>query len=224
MERRVTFAPDEYYHVYNRGTDKRVIFLDDEDHERFVTLLFLSNSGVPLHRSDYARTRSAQVFHAHREATLVDIGAYCLMPNHFHLLVREHSEGGVVAFMQKLSTAYAMYFNKKYARSGALFEGPFRATHVTRDEHLSYLFAYIHLNPIGMIDDGWKKGQLHDATRAKEFLRTYPYSSLADYRQPHPPRLQASILNTLAFPRYFETPRAFEVYLSDWIEGRKKYL
>jgi putative transposase len=223
MQRRVSFAEGEYYHVYNRGTDKRIIFLDDEDYQRFIALLFLANSGVPMHRSDHKSKHSSNLYLLDRDATLVDIGAYCLMPNHFHILIREHSPNGISAFMQKLLTAYVMYFNKKYERRGALFEGPFMAEHVTRDEHLKYLYAYIHLNPIGMVDSGWKKGSLTDIKKAKEHLATFPYSSLPDYRRSGGARLEAAILNTLAFPRYFETPQAFESYVTDWIEGREIY-
>ena len=87
-----------------------------------------------------------------RKETLVDIGAYCLMPNHFHLLIRETAEGNISRFMLKLQTGYPMYFNKKYQRTGALFEGKFKAKHITNDNHLKYLFAYLHLNPVKITD------------------------------------------------------------------------
>lgn len=216
MQRRTPFAPGEYYHLYNRGTDKRIIFLDDADHERFVTLLYLSNSGIPIHRSDYGTRMHKDLFLVSREMTLVDIGAYCLMPNHFHILLREHSEGGVSMFMQKLLTAYAMYFNKKYARTGTLFEGPFRGAHVERNDYLKYLFAYIHLNPIGIIDAGWKNKKILNKSIAEKFLAEYPYSSFRDYAHADTPRREAAILNKLAFPQYFEQPREFKEYLQEW--------
>ncbi len=219
MQRTTAFAPGEYYHLYNRGTEKRIIFLDEEDHNRFVSLLYLCNSGIPIHRSDYRTNSLRGLFLINRETTLVDIGAYCLMPNHFHILLREHADGGVSMFMKKLLTAYAMYFNKKYERTGTLFEGPFRSRHVSRDEYLKYLFAYIHLNPIGIIDAGWKKKRIGNKAAANRYLNEYEYSSFLDYAGGVAPRWQSAILNKLAFPEYFEKRNDFEIYLKDWMTG-----
>lgn len=219
MLRAVAFAPGEYYHLYNRGTDKRVIFLDDEDYERFVSLLYLCNSGIPIHRSDHTTATLHGLFLIDRETTLVDIGTYCLMPNHFHILLREYSEGGVSLFMKKLLTAYAMYFNIKYERKGTLFEGPFRSRHVGRDEYLKYLFAYIHLNPIGIIDSGWKKKRIQNKKAAEKYLDKYTYSSFLDYVNTTTSRRQSAILNKLAFPEYFEKKNDFEIYIKDWVTG-----
>lgn len=221
MSRKITFAPDEYYHVYNRGTDRRKIFLDKADHERFISLLYLANSGIPLHRSDHKTHDLEQIFLIRRETTLVDIGAYCLMPNHFHLLVREHSEGGLSIFMQKLLTGYTMYFNKRHERRGGLFEGPFRAEHVSRDEHLKYLFAYIHLNPIGIIENEWKTHHIKDRKAAEKFIGTFPYSSHIDYARPKATRREEAILNKIAFPKYFEKPRDFNAFIADWMSGNE---
>jgi putative transposase len=215
----MNFAPGEYYHIYNRGTDKRLIFLDNIDRERFVSLLYLTNSGIPIHRSDHRVAALDAIFLIDKETTLVDIGAYCLMPNHFHMLVHEHSERGISMFMQKLLTAYTMYFNKRHSRSGALFEGTFRATHADTDNYLQYLFAYIHLNPIGTIDAGWKEKKITNKVEAKKFLETYPYSSFQDYAHPETPRRSSAILNPVAFPKYFERPRDFADYVDEWISG-----
>lgn len=141
------------------------------------------------------------------------------MPNHFHILLREHSENGISLFMRKLLTAYAMYFNNKYERKGTLFEGPFRSRHVARDEYLKYLYAYIHLNPIGIIDSGWKKKHLRDSNAAKQYIATYPFSSYLDYHNSDKPRRQEVILNKLAFPEYFEKRSDFSAYLADWMNG-----
>lgn len=216
-QRSTQFAPDEYYHVYNRGADKRQIFLDEEDHQRFISLLYLCNNAVPTHRSDLTRHSFKELFSITRETTLTNIGAYCLMPNHFHLLLHEQSENGISTFMQKLSTAYAMYFNKRYERSGVLFQGKFKATRVVRDYHLKHLFAYIHLNPLGIIDDMWKKHALKNRKEAERFIETYRYSSYADYAQAVA-RPESIILNKLAFPEYFEKNRDFKGHVDDWIK------
>lgn len=213
-----TLAPEEYYHLYNRGVDKRKIFLDKVDQERFMTLLYLCNSGIPLHRSDLVKNSKQKIFTVEKETTLVDIGAYCLMPNHFHLIIREQSEGGISLFMQKLSTAYVMYFNKRHARSGALFEGRFKAKHVAQDEYLKYLFAYVHLNPIGIIEDEWKEHHIQNKKKAEEFLAAYQYSSYLDYAKSANERPEQSIINKLAFPEYFEKATDFKDYVKDWMK------
>ena len=139
MERKFKFSVHDYYHIYNRGTDKRVIFLDEEDHQRFASLMFICNSERNIAFRD---TPVGQPYVYERGDTLVDIGVYCLMPNHFHFLIREKIDGGITKFMSKLLTSYSMYFNRKYKRTGGLFEGRFKAKHVNSDEYLKYLAKY----------------------------------------------------------------------------------
>ncbi len=217
MTRPFEFAQGEYYHLYNRGTDKRKVFLDNADRDRFLSLLFLCNSGIPLHRSDRKGASLKKILETPRETTLVDIGAYCLMPNHFHLVVHEQTECGISLFMQKLATAYTMYFNKRNDRCGSLFEGTFRAKHASRDEYLKYLFAYIHLNPIGIIENEWKTHHIKNKKKAEEFLASYPYSSYLDYAMNKYKRPERVIINKIAFPEYFEKTTDFKDYVNDWM-------
>ena len=137
MARNFEFAVGEYYHLYNRGTDKRDIFLHKGDYERFVGLLYLCNSEHPIHRSDYQSSTLTDIFRIKVPKRIVAVGAYCLMPNHFHILVKEIKPNGISSFMQKFSTAYTMFFNKKYERTGALFESRFRARHVDNDRYFT---------------------------------------------------------------------------------------
>lgn len=212
MTRKFRFSVYEYYHIYNRGTDKRVIFMDEEDNQRFLCLMFLCNSTKNIVFRDIP-IGEAYVFE--RGDTLVDIGAYCLMPNHFHIMAREKIERGISTFMQKLLTAYSMYFNKKYQRSGSLFEGPFRAAYVNNDEYLKYLFAYIHLNPIKIIDSKWKEYGISDMGASKRYLEQYAYSSYQDYLGDK--RVEGTILNKPAFPEYFGDYKEFELFVDDWL-------
>ena len=115
------------------------LFLDIPDRERFVKLLFVCNGTNPV---VFKTIQGLPLDKIERGETLVDIGLYCLMPNHFHLLVKEKKENGISMFMEKLSTSYSMYFNKKNERTGRIFENTFKATHVDNDEYLKYLFAY----------------------------------------------------------------------------------
>jgi putative transposase len=156
MQRSFHFAPREFYHLYNRGTEKRKIFLCRADYARFLALLYLANQETPTVLKIQGRTLEELV--EERSGTpLVEIATYCLMPNHFHLLVRGVEEGGVGKFMQKLTTGYTMYFNKKNERTGTLFQGRYKATHVADDRYLRYLISYIHLNPIKLIEPKWKE-------------------------------------------------------------------
>ena len=212
MERRISFAPDEYFHVYNRGTDKRQIFYGERDYQRFVESLYLFNS---TERIVLKMVPQKDRFSYDREETIVDIGAYCLMPNHFHLLLRSKGELGVSNFMQKLQTSYSMYFNKKYKRDGSLFQGSFKAQHVKRDEYLKYLFAYIHLNPIKIMDSKWKENGIRDTNEAKSFLNSYKCSSFLDYTSGD--RRESSILNKQAFPDYFLKKSDFDDFIKFWL-------
>ncbi|MBU3925748.1 transposase, partial [Patescibacteria group bacterium] len=178
MERKFRFSEGEFYHLYNRGINKMAIFLNNIDKKRFIKLLFACNSKKPV---VFKNIQGLPLEEIERGETIVDIGAYCLMPNHFHLLVREKTENGISMFMEKLFTAYSMYFNKKNERTGRLFEGIFKATHANKDQYLKYLFAYIHLNPVKLIDLKWKENSITDKEKAKKFLKEYAYSSYLDY-------------------------------------------
>lgn len=217
MQRKNTFAIGEYYHIYNRGTDKRVIFQDEHDYNRFVALLCIANSTDSVDISKhFSEGRSfAELLGTPRNETLVDIGAYCLMTNHFHLLLYEKKEGGISLFMKKLATAYSMYFNKKNERSGALFEGRFKERHADTDEYLKYLFSYIHLNPVKIIDPKWKEEGIADRVAAKKYLKEYSYSSYLDYVSKR--RNETVILNKEAFPDYFSELGEFEQCIDEWL-------
>ncbi len=147
---------------------------------------------------------------------LVDICAYCLMPNHFHLLLRERVEGGISRFMQKLTTAYTMYFNKRYERSGTLLQGRFKATHASRDEYLSYLVAYIHLNPVKLIEPLWKESGIADRDYAEDYLASYTFSSYPDYLGQD--RAQNRLLDMKALPINCDSPKSFSENMRSWLD------
>ena len=214
MQRKIEFAPEDYYHLYNRGVEKRKLFLDKVDYRRFVSLLYVANSVTPVHLSNY---QGRSLLEIPKGEQLVSIGAWCLMPNHFHLLVREIKDGNISLFMKKLLTGYSMYFNTKNERKGALFEGNFYAKHLDTDNYLKYQYAYIHLNPIGIIDDGWKSKKIKNINKAKKFLSSFMHSSYLDYQQPNKNREESVILDTSNFPKYFETFLDFNDMIEEWI-------
>jgi len=180
--RKTRLVPGEYYHLYNRGVDKRTTFTSASDYERFVTLLYACNSKRAFD-SDEQGKNIIQLLERmfDRGEPLVAICAYVLMPNHFHILAKEINEGGISRFMQKIGVAYTGYFNKKHKRSGVLFQGAFKAKHASRDPYCSYIASYIHLNPIKLIEPKWKESGIRNRNKAEAFLTKYTYSSYPDY-------------------------------------------
>jgi len=213
--RPVPFLTGEFYHIYNRGTDKRLLFRDETDKQRFLKLLYISNSVESVIARNILR-KSSEPYDYNRGETLVHIGAYCLMPNHFHILLTPAVDDGVSLFMQKLGTSYSMYFNKRYNRRGTLFEGPFQSKWAGEDVYLKYLFAYIHLNPLKL----WSKaGLVNEPNKAETlaFLQNYQYSSLPDYLLGN--RAKRAIINPAPFPVYFQTAADQLDELKDWLQS-----
>ncbi len=213
--RKIHFSLQEFYHLYNRGVEKRTIFLDNSDYKRFIELLYLANSSRAIDmRSIYENFHS--IYEWERDAPLVSIGAYCLMPNHFHVLLTPLIDNGVTVFMGKLGTSYSMYFNSKYNRTGTLFQGKFKAQWAESDQYHKYLFSYIHLNPIKLIQKDWKEQGIQDPQKALVYAKAYKYSSLQDYTTEHS-RVERLILDKAAFPDYFPTGAQNEAELLQWL-------
>jgi putative transposase len=216
MNRNIDFAEGEYYHIYNRGVEKRNIFNSDADRDRFVRLLFLSNGQRAFMYRDVKSKKFSEI---DRDTPLVAIGSYCLMPNHFHILIKEIAPKGISHFMEKFSTSYAKYFNTKNERIGPLFQGRFKAKHVNVDEYLKYLIAYIHLNPIKLIEPNWKETGIVNRNEAQKYLEQYKYSSYIDYLDLS--REEKDILALNEFPAYYDGPVDFKQSISDWMEFKE---
>ena len=137
------------------------------------------------------------------------------MPNHFHILLKEKREDGISLFMQKLTTAYTMYFNKKNERTGSLFGGTFKAEHLDKDTYLKYIFAYMHLNPLKLINPKWKELGLKNFNQANSFLVNYKWSSYLDYKGHIRP--QNKILDREAFPIYFQDIGDWDKEMGEWL-------
>ncbi len=224
MARSVTLAPGELYHLYNRGVDKRKIFLSEGDYKRFLALLYVCNSTSPVRFDDIPQgSTSRNVFKLERGDTLIELCAYCLMPNHIHLLVREKQEGGISRFMQKLATGYTMYFNIRRQRTGALFQGRFKVRNVNEDLYLKYLFSYIHLNPVKLIEPKWKEDGIKNRGRAKKFLDAYPYSSFSDYCGKTRQERLLVALDVLSAYYDYSTPKDFEKSVIEFIRKVEPY-
>lgn len=147
--RRNTFANDEYYHIYNRGVEKRDIFCDERDLFRFLQSIdeFNDREAIgSLYENSFRKENKQLGGRTSKSERLVEIVAYCLNPNHFHLIVKQVSDKGVEKFMQRLGTGYTMYFNRRYQRSGGLFQGKFKSIHIDTNEYFLRLSVYVNLN------------------------------------------------------------------------------
>ena len=144
--RNITFANGEYYHVFNRGVDKRIIYNTKEQQYFFFNRLKLLNTIDSRKYIANKRSRYKDKVITGDGEELVDIVAYCLPPNHFHLLLKQKVDNGISQFMQRLGTSYTKFFNQQEDRSGSLFQGKFKATHLSGDFSLSILSAYVNLN------------------------------------------------------------------------------
>lgn len=193
----------------------RIIFNDAADYRRFIELLYLCNTQKPINVRN-VRKEHDNIFEFERGEALVSIGAYCLMPNHFHILATPLTEGGLATFMGKLCTSYSMYFNKRYNRKGSLFEGSYKSKHADTDEYLKYLFAYIHLNPVKLIQSDWKERGIGDKNAAYKYVSSFQYSSLPDHLGSG--RLSGKILNLESFPEYFTQHSNTKQDLFEWLD------
>lgn len=172
--RTVYFVANEYYHIYNRGSEKRTIFQSPRDYNNFLT-----------------RTKEKA------EKYSIDILAYCLMPNHFHFLLKQVSDIPLTRFMNAIQLGHAKYFNTKYERIGPLFQGRFKAKLIDNKEYLLHLSAYIHRNPVN-------------------FLREYPYSSYREYINPE----KRNVSKTDVILSYFSKTNSKLSY-EDFVENFK---
>ena len=224
--RKIPLISGEYFHVYNRGNSKQEIFLDDKDRERFVKLLYLSNSRRKFNFREDIVDRKIDAWDFKRGETIISIGAWVLMPNHFHIYIvspipgigeeGDKEKANISLFMNKLCVSYAKYFNKKYSRTGALFEGPFRSTHVMDDNQAKYLFSYIHLNPMKLINPKWKEIEINDINISLKHLDTYKWSSYQDHRGIS--RKENKILHLNDFPDYFFNIQDFNSEIFSWLQ------
>lgn len=202
----------EIYHVYNRGVEKRDIFIEDKDYLRFILDLGLFNDIKPVYNTGLKLKQSIiDVGHRYSDTKnkLVDILAFCLIPNHYHLLLKQKTENGITEFMRKLGGGYVNYFNIKYQRVGTLFQGKFKSIMINDISQLLYIPHYIHLNPLDKFMPEWREKKISNKQRAINFLKSYKWSSYSDYagKSRFSGILEKNILN-----EYFGGP---EKYIND---------
>ena len=167
------YTANGIYHIYNVGVDNRPIFQEDQDYQTFLSLLasYLSPHPLdPLPKEKPSRLRRRQNMNLSSEIRLL---AYCLMPNHFHLLAQQTHSDSITKLLRRVATSYVTYFNRKYHRSGTLFQNIYKAVLIADPHRLLHLSRYIHLNPISTKKIGPLRASLSPAD--------YPYSSYQKY-------------------------------------------
>lgn len=229
-QRKVPLVDGEYYHIYNRGNSKQKIFLNKIDYDYFIKCLYCCNTFKNFTFREDIIKQGIDAFDFDRGETIVSIGAWVLMPNHFHIYIttshksdlwRNKDKNRISEFMRKVCTAYSKYLNAKYGRTGGLFEAKFKSVHVKNDNHAKYLFSYIHLNPIKLIDSKWKKEGIKNIKKSLEFLATYKYSSYIDFTNPNQ-RKESKILDTKNFPKYYSNIKDFNKEILFWFKFNNK--
>lgn len=172
-----------YYHVMNRGVEKRSITSDTKDRLRFVQSLYELNDSRPAENT----SRSTVLFdigsRTDDRKRLVTIHAWCLMGNHYHVLLSEYAKNGASAFLQKLNIGYTRYFNLRHNRSGVLFQGRTKRVHIQSDAHFLYILPYIHLNPLDFSKhtSEWRTKCVRNPTAALQAIEEYRWSSFRNY-------------------------------------------
>lgn len=216
--RSTKFASGEFFHVFNRGVDKRTTFTCDQDFVRFVRSLDEFNDVNHDATSSSTITHPRQ-FPISERTPLVRIHSYCLMSNHFHLLLEEVVPKGISNFMHRLSTGYTKYFNLKYERTGCLFETAFKARHIITTDDFAHVSRYIHLNPLDLYDTLWKESPRRLIPALEARVVRYPWSSLASYlSSAYASTDQIIYLNTIQ--SLFPKPGLYRRFVFDWTLNR----
>lgn len=210
---REPFDSMAYYHVYNRGVDKRVLFQEERDFQRFYNSLYLFNDVDYRHpgrtiEKDTLLAASGML--SELRTTHVSIVAFCLMNNHFHILMKATNPGGISKFLHKLEMGYSKGFNKKYDRTGALFESAFKAEPVDFEEHLQLLPRYIHLNALDGTGHSWRNGQKPEWKAADKLLDAYRWSSHSAFARQEQ---DLPVVDMAIVQEWFPTPQEYFEYL-----------
>lgn len=166
------YVADNYYHIYNRGVNKADIFRDRRDYLYFLNLLKRYLGKETLRRKDHALYPN---FH-----NQVELLAYCLMPNHFHLFIYQHDAEAIKNLMKSLGVAYGMYFNKRYKRLGPLFQQTYKAVRITDDGQLLHITRYIHMNPTNYRSYEWTSLPYYIGNKHATWLRPARLRDLFD--------------------------------------------
>lgn len=207
--RRAQFKRHEWYHCYSRSIDGSAAFLTVRDYERFLQALYLCNGIKQIRRGALYLPSHDSLLTLDRGEQLVSVAAYCIMPDRFHLLLREERSNGISRYMQKVGTSYSMYLNASRKRSGNIFVKPFRSQHVHKHLRAEHVVQYIHLDAADLFEDEWREGSVSSFARLQKNLAGYRYSSLRDYERYV--RAENSIVDRSVLNEFSDYPAIKEV-------------
>ena len=202
---------EEYYHIFNRGVAFQPTYLAKRDYEKFLQCIsYYRFNNLPSRLSKLlllAKDEREKILQdlEKRNDKVIEINAFCLMPNHFHLLLKQVRDGGISKFMRQFSDSYTRYFNVKYKRVGPVFQGAFKAVHVDTDEQLIHLSRYIHLNPL-----------VSFVVKEKYFI-DYPWSSLKNYLNGN-----SNMVNTRTVLTHFKSVKEYLEFIMDQADYSKE--
>jgi len=225
LSKKVPFVNGEIYHIFNRAIEGKDLFQDDSDRFRFVFSLYEMNDVNFVDMRQRTKQRQAHIANTHtkvepsyvKREKLVELMVFTLMPNHYHLIVRQLAYNGISLFMKKLSNGYTGYFNEKYDRKGrgSLFQGRFKSVHVATDEQFLNLVRYIFTNPLELLNKRWKEEGVENLTEAENFLENkHKWSSYLDCigKKNFP-----SVTERTFLMEAFEGPENLKESIKDWI-------
>lgn len=198
----IPLATGQVYHVFNRGVAKMPVFDDRRDYNRFLETIYYYQFQGP--KPQFSQLNRFKDFEYEKNKRIVEIICYCLMPNHYHFMLRQLEEKGISEFINKVSNSYTKYFNTRHERVGPLFQGQFKAVRVESDEQLIHLSRYIHLNPI--------------ASYLVKNLRDYPWSSYVSYLELQ----EDKICNKEVVISLFKNSKRYEQFVLDQVDYARK--
>lgn len=227
MLRKEKFAPGEYYHIYNRTLFNIPVFKDAKNCARLMQAFLLANSTKSSQAFEYIRNNSKPTTVvglidkaleiARNGEKLVDVLCYAIMPNHYHILLKENIENGITNFVHRCNISVAKYINTKTERRGPLFESLFKSKHIAKNDYLLHLSLYIHLNPLDfLVGKQWREHKIKNWNQNRNKLINYPYSSLKNF-------LDATYENkiisgTEIITEQFKDAKEYESFLREWSE------
>ena len=202
--RKIQLINGEYYHIYNRGVDKREIFLDEKDYQKFLrSLKEFNNKSYYEERVKVLEEKKELSSFLKKLKRIVNIVTYSLLPNHFHLIIKQSTDNGISNFMHKLGTSFTNYFNKKYNRSGSLFQGSYKLIHIKNNDYLLWLSGYVNGN-----------SEIHKIANSA----TYRWSSLKNFLG----KGQGEILkDTSIILSQFKDLQDYKTFMAGVIQGSK---
>jgi len=229
--RKVKFTPGGFYHAFNRGNGKQDIFYSDRDRYRFLQAMYLSNFSeanlnigfLERHKNGYTLADIEKIVKKDKiyRNPLVKICADCLMPNHFHFLLQELKENGIVQFMQRLGTSYAKYFVTKHDRPGSLFQGRFKAVQIERDGQLRYLLAYINaVNPAQLIESNLKEEGIKNFNKVWEKIDNYKWSTHFEFAG----KRESILVDKGLLGKLYPTPKLYIEFIKETLHKKENKL